>query len=62
MYFWANKRHELAFPRLFWLFGAFIFSCGTTHLIEATIFYTPVYRLSAVAKLATAVVSWAVGG
>ncbi|GAA5480863.1 sensor histidine kinase [Haloferula sargassicola] len=57
--FWWVKRSELAFPRLFWLFAAFIFSCGTTHLVEAIIFYHPIYRFSALMKVVTAVVSWA---
>lgn len=56
--YWWIKRSELAFPRLFWLFAAFIFSCGSTHLIEAVIFYEPVYRFSALMKVVTAVVSW----
>jgi len=41
------------------LFGAFILLCGTTHLIEAIIFWWPAYRLAAVLKLCTAIVSWA---
>lgn len=53
------KRNELVFPRLFWLFAAFIFSCGATHLIDATIFYQPVYRFSALMKVVTALASWA---
>jgi len=57
--YWWIKRAELAFPRLFWLFAAFIFSCGSTHLVEAIIFYEPVYRFSAVMKVITAIVSWA---
>ena len=57
--YWWLKRNELAFPRLFWLFAAFIFSCGATHLIDATIFYNPVYRFSALMKVVTALVSWA---
>ncbi|MBC7979359.1 MAG: HAMP domain-containing histidine kinase [Armatimonadetes bacterium] len=57
-YCWV-KRSELAFPKVLWLFAAFIFSCGSTHLIEAIIFYHPVYRVSAVLKVITAVVSWA---
>ncbi|WP_193211128.1 sensor histidine kinase [Luteolibacter marinus] len=57
--YWWIKRSELAFPRLFWLFAAFILSCGTTHLIEAVIFYQPVYRFAALMKVVTAVVSWA---
>lgn len=52
-------RRKVPYPRLFWLFGAFIFACGTTHLIEAVIFYEPVYRLAGVVKGVTAVVSWA---
>ena len=56
--YWWFKRAELAFPRLFWLFAAFIFSCGATHLVDAIIFYAPVYRFSALMKVITAVVSW----
>ncbi|MEK7952247.1 sensor histidine kinase [Luteolibacter soli] len=57
--YWWLKRSELAFPRLFWLFAAFIFSCGSTHVIEAVIFYHPIYRISAVMKVITAIASWA---
>jgi two-component system, chemotaxis family, sensor kinase Cph1 len=57
-YYWWSKRSELMFPRLFWLFAAFIFFCGTTHLIEAAIFYEPIYRISGLMKFLTAVVSW----
>src|SRR5690606_38615369 len=52
------KRKDIPFPRIFWLFVAFIASCGTVHLIEAIIFWQPVYRLGGVVKLFTAVVSW----
>ncbi len=46
------------FPILFWVFLALIFfSCGTVHLIEAGIFWWPHYRLSALFKVLTAVVS-----
>src|SRR5690606_11186407 len=58
VYFVSNKS-DLVFPRIFWLFGAFIFACGTVHLIEATIFWQPWYRLSGFVKAITAVVSWA---
>lgn len=51
------RRRELPFDKLFWLFAAFIFSCGTVHLIEAIIFWQPVYRLSALFKIVTALVS-----
>lgn len=58
---WRRNRinKKIAFPGLFWLFCAFIFACGTVHLIEAAIFFTPIYRVSAVFKFLTAVVSWA---
>lgn len=53
------RRRDMAFSRVFWLFGAFILSCGTVHLIEAIIFWHPIYRVSALMKLVTAAVSWA---
>jgi chemotaxis family two-component system sensor kinase Cph1 len=56
--YWWVKRGELAFPRLFWFFAAFIFSCGATHAVDALIFYHPVYRVSALMKTITAVASW----
>jgi hypothetical protein len=36
------RRKDIPFPRVLWLFVAFIFACGFGHLIEATIFWTPV--------------------
>jgi len=54
-----SKRRDLPYTRLFWLFAAFILACGTGHLIEATIFWRPWYRLSALVKVVTAIVSWA---
>ncbi|MEZ4230190.1 MAG: ATP-binding protein [Polyangiaceae bacterium] len=52
------KRKDIPFPRIFWLFVGFIASCGTVHLIEAIIFWHPIYRLDGVVKLFTAVISW----
>src|SRR5689334_12693062 len=49
---------DLPFRLVFLLFGAFILSCGTTHLMEAIIFWWPAYRLAGLIKLATALVSW----
>lgn len=51
------RRREVPMPRLFWLFAAFIFFCGTTHLMEAVIYWWPAYRLNAVFKILTAVAS-----
>lgn len=58
IFFLALRRPDVPFPRIFWLFGAFIIACGSTHFIEAIIFWHPVYRVSALAKVATAVISW----
>lgn len=53
------RRKDVPFTKIFWLFALFIFSCGTVHLIEATIFWWPAYRLSGITKAVTAAVSWA---
>jgi signal transduction histidine kinase len=60
--YFVLSRRDIPFPRIFWLFGAFIVACGTTHLIEAAIFWEPVYRLSALAKMSTASVSLVTAG
>ncbi len=57
-YFFYRRRERMAFPRIGWLFVAFIFTCGTTHLLDAIIFWHPVYRVAGVMKLLTAGVSW----
>ncbi|WP_285545722.1 sensor histidine kinase [Dyadobacter frigoris] len=50
-------RKDFPFPKVVWLFGAFIVLCGTTHFVDAIIFWWPVYRLSAFIRLLTALVS-----
>ena len=52
------RRKDVPFHRVYFLFAAFILSCGTTHLLDAIIFWFPVYRLSAVALLITGILSW----
>lgn len=52
-----TRRKDVPFLKIFWLFGAFIILCGTTHLIDAAIFWWPAYRLSAFIRFLTAVVS-----
>jgi two-component system, LuxR family, sensor kinase FixL len=51
------QRRDVVFPRILWLFAAFIFACGMVHLLEAVLFWQPVYRLSGLVKFLTAVVS-----
>lgn len=57
--FFIQKRQNIAFLPVFWLFGAFIILCGSTHLVDALIFWWPGYRLSALLRLLTALVSMA---
>jgi signal transduction histidine kinase len=52
------KRNDVRFHRIYFLFAAFILSCGSTHLIDAAIFWVPMYRLSALSLFITGVVSW----
>lgn len=56
--YFVARRKDLPFRSIFLLFVAFIILCGTTHLIEAAIFWWPAYRFAGVVKLATAIVSW----
>jgi len=53
----VNKRKDIPFLKVFWLFIAFILLCGTSHLLDALIFWWPAYRLSALVRLATGLVS-----
>lgn len=55
--FFMLRRREVPFPAVGWLFVAFIFLCGTGHLVDAAMFYWPAYRALAVIKVGTALVS-----
>jgi len=52
-----RKRTDIPFPKIIWLFVAFIVLCGLTHLIDAVLFWWPAYRLSAMVRMITAIVS-----
>jgi PAS domain S-box-containing protein len=56
--YFVLKRRDVELPSLWWLFAAFIFSCGFGHLVDATLFWQPWYRFSALVKVFTAMVSW----
>lgn len=51
------RRRDAPYPVLLALFAAFILCCGGTHLVEAIIFYEPIYRFAGVLKAVTAGVS-----
>lgn len=55
--YFVYKRRDLAFRWMFLLFGAFIFGCGTTHLLGIWTLWEPVYWLDGTVKLMTAGVS-----
>lgn len=59
IYFISKRKNELPFVRIFWLFVLFILACGFTHLVDATMFWYPAYRLSAVWLFITGLISWA---
>jgi chemotaxis family two-component system sensor kinase Cph1 len=52
-----KRRPDIPFLKVGWLFGAFIVLCGCTHLIDMLIFWWPAYRLSAIIRLLTGIVS-----
>ncbi len=51
------QRKDLPFRNIFWLFGAFILSSGTTHVMEVWTLWHPNYWLSGSLKLITAAIS-----
>lgn len=56
--YFKGKRTDLPFSYIFPVFGAFILACGTNHLVEVVIFWYPIYRVSAMIKVFTALISW----
>lgn len=62
LFVFVRNRRDLVFPAIFWLFIAFILSCGITHAADTLMFWWPAYRFTAVLKVATAVVSLATVG
>jgi len=53
----TKKRADLPFKSVFWLFGAFILLCGTTHLFSIWTIWHPDYAIDGILKAATAIVS-----
>ena len=57
-YFIRKRRNNLPFVQIFWLFILFILACGTTHFVDATLFWFPTYHLSAAVLFITGIISW----
>ncbi len=52
------RRRKVAAPRgIAWLFCAFIFACGTTHVMDVWTVWRPDYGMQAITKILTAFVS-----
>ncbi len=52
-----RQRKDIKFKGLFFLFGAFIVACGTTHIISIINIWDPQYKIDAVVKIITAIAS-----
>lgn len=53
-----SRKTDAKFVRAYFLFAAFILACGSTHLLDAVTFWYPAYRLNALVRLITGVISW----
>lgn len=59
IYYSLKKRTGLKFHQAYLLFAAFIVLCGSTHFLDALMFWVPVYRFNAIVRFVTGVVSLA---
>jgi two-component system cell cycle sensor histidine kinase/response regulator CckA len=55
--YFVRKRRDLPFHWMFFMFGMFIFGCGTTHAMEIWTLWHGTYRLAGVIKALTAAAS-----
>lgn len=55
--YFVQHRRDLPFRWIFWLFGAFIIACGTTHIMEVWTLWHPNYWVAGIIKAFTAMVS-----
>lgn len=56
-YLVRGRRSELPYPSILLMFAAFIFLCGTTHLMEIWTVWHPDYRVAGLLKALTGIVS-----
>lgn len=57
LFYFVHQRKDLPVKGIFLLFGAFIISCGTTHLLEIWTLWHPAYWLLGGIKAITALIS-----
>jgi len=55
--YFYRKRPNIRFHSVYILFASFILLCGTTHFLDAVMFWHPVYRFNGLVRFVTGVVS-----
>ncbi len=55
--YFTGKKGQVKFSGVYILFATFILLCGSTHFIDAMMFWIPMYRLGGLVKFATGIVS-----
>lgn len=55
--YFTRKRNKIRFHGVYLLFASFILLCGTTHFLDALMFWEPAYRFNALVRFVTGVVS-----
>ena len=55
--YFVRQRQDVPFKRILILFSAFILSCGTTHVIAIITLWQPIYWISGIVKVITAMIS-----
>lgn len=55
--YFVQRREDVPFRRIFWVFAAFIASCGVTHGLAVWTLWFPNYWISGAAKAITALIS-----
>ncbi len=53
----SKRKQVIKYPGIYLLFAAFILLCGTTHFLDAVMFWVPMYRINTVVRVFTALVS-----
>lgn len=57
--YFNKKKTSLKFNKAYIYFAAFILLCGATHFFDSMMFWIPMYRINALIRAATAIVSMA---
>src|SRR3712207_6300539 len=55
--YFLRRRGDVSFNWIVWMFAAFIFACGATHLVEIWTTWRPSYGVQGLVKATTAAVS-----